>query len=101
MSRVLSSLRSYLFTLRVLTVFATTALHLYLESLVWLRESLPQTTIPQELALAFPRTTKTRSTSIGQRRNSRLERLGRRTRPSGQSRFKTEISVADSLQLSR
>src|SRR5580704_10508417 len=37
----------------------------------------------QESPSAFPRTTKTSRTSIGERRNSRLERLGRRTRPSG------------------
>src|ERR1700686_247009 len=37
----------------------------------------------QESPSAVPRKTKTSRTSIGERRNSRLEQLGRRTRPSG------------------
>src|ERR1700726_364072 len=58
--------------------------------------------IPQESASTVPRTTKTSRTSIGKRRNSRLERLGWRTTPSGECTLATiEVMKMTSLRVAR
>src|SRR6202790_2655188 len=58
--------------------------------------------IPQESASTVPRTIKTSRTSIGKRRNSRLERLGWRTTPAGECTLATiEVMKMTSLRVAR
>src|ERR1700732_2194079 len=58
--------------------------------------------IPQESASTVPRTTKSSRTGIGKRRNSRLERLDRRTTPWGAcARATIEVMKMTSLRVAR